>query len=230
MNPGIQRIAALCGPAFVVLFIGGWWLIAGFVPPHPPTMDADALAAVYAANTGLIRFGILLAMISTAFVLPFTAILAAHIRRIEQGLPVLTYTELIGGALTTVILLVPTVLWSLAAFRPERSPEIILVLNDFAWMFFLMTFAPVCMQILALALAVLLDRRRPPRFPRWVGYFNVWVAVLFAPGGLLTFFKEGPFAWNGVLSFWLPLVAFVAWFFVMAVVLLQHVDTGSEAA
>jgi hypothetical protein len=30
---------------------------------------------------------------------------------------------------------------------------------------------------------------------------NVAIALLFAPGGLITFFKSGPFAWNGLLAF-----------------------------
>ena len=41
------------------------------------------------------------------------------------------------------------------------------------------------------------------------------MAFLFAPSCLLTFFKTGPFAWNGLLSFWVAAGAFGAWFLVM---------------
>jgi hypothetical protein len=35
------------------------------------------------------------------------------------------------------------------------------------------------------------------------------------PGGLLTFFKKGPFAWSGVFVYWVPLVVFLGWYLVM---------------
>lgn len=39
------------------------------------------------------------------------------------------------------------------------------------------------------------------------------------PGGLVTFFKSGPFAWNGILAFWLPLTVFGIWYGVMFMLL-----------
>lgn len=188
-------------------------------------MGAEALAAAYAANTGAIRFGLLLAMVSAALAIPFVAVIATQMRRIEGAFPVLTFTELVAGAVAVVILLVPTVMWTAAAYRPERAPEVIQGLNDFAWLFLLMTFAPFFVQLVSIGLAVLTDRRSPPLFARWVGYFNVWVAVLFMPGALITFFKTGPFAWNGLLAFWMPLSVFLLWFVVMFVVLVKAIRT-----
>ena len=59
--------------------------------------------------------------------------------------------------------------------------------------------------------------------PRWLAYFNLWVAFLFVPGGLILFFKTGPFAWNGVFTFWLPLSIFSLWFIVMFVALRKSI-------
>ncbi len=220
MNSRAQIACAACGVGFAVLFIAGWWWIAGFVPAHAPLMEAADVAAVYGDHTGRIRFGIMLAMIGAALVIPFAGVLAVQVRRMEGEHSVFAATELAAGSVTAVILMVPTVLWSVAAFRPERAPELILLLNDFGWFFLLMTFGPFFVQLVAIGLAVLSDRSTPPVFPRWVGYFNIWVAVLFMPGGLITFFKTGPFAWNGLLAFWIPLVSFVFWFLVMFAVLL----------
>jgi len=37
------------------------------------------------------------------------------------------------------------------------------------------------------------------------------------------FFKHGPFAWNGVLAWWIPLTMFFIWFVVMTVLLLRAI-------
>ncbi len=230
MNSRTQVACAACGIGFVVFYVLGWWLIAGFVPPHPPLSTATELAASYAEHTGAIRFGILVAMIGAGLAIPFVGVVAVHVRRIEGAHPVLAFTTLAAGAVTSVIPMLPTVLWTAAAFRPERSPELILVLNDLGWLFLLMTFPPFFVQFTSVGLAILSDEGTPPVFARWVGYFNIWLAVIAVPGGLVTFFKTGPFAWNGLLAFWLPIVAFVLWFFVMFAVLLAAIrSTANEA-
>ncbi len=229
MRQGTEIACAASGIGFLVFYIVGWWFIAGFVPPHAPVMEAGELADRYRQNTGTIRFGIMLAMIGAGLVLPFAGVIAGKLRRIEPDTHVLAFTQLAAAAVTSVILLLPTVLWTAAAFRPERNPELILLLNDFAWLLLLMTFSPFLVQFTCIGLAVLSDRSEPPVFPRWVGYFNIWVAVLAVPGGLVTFFKTGPFAWNGLLAFWLPVVAFVIWFVVMFFVLLRAIRTRAPA-
>ena len=69
--------------------------------------------------------------------------------------------------------------------------------------------------------AILLDNRSEPLYPRWAAYFSFWCGILFLPGALASFFLSGPFAWNGILAFWLPLVVFFGWYIVMFFVLLK---------
>ncbi|MEM7469217.1 MAG: hypothetical protein AAF387_20360 [Pseudomonadota bacterium] len=215
MNTKLQSCAAYGGLAFVVFATLGWWIIAGMLPPISPATDAAGVAAFYQTNTGTIRFGLVIGMVSTALTLPWVALLALHMRRTEGDFPILSITQAVSGAVTSIILLVPFVLWSVAAFRPERSPELIQLTNDFAWMLIVMTFGPFFVQIGSVGLAILLDKNSPSVFPRWIGYFNIWVAVIAVPGALITFFKSGPFAWNGIIAFWLPLLVFMAWYIVM---------------
>ena len=56
-----------------------------------------------------------------------------------------------------------------------------------------------------------------------MGYFSLWCAILLAPGILVIVFHTGPFAWNGIFAFWLPLTVLGTWFFVMTVPLLQAI-------
>ena len=230
MNTKTQIFCAACGIAFVILLTVGWWVIAGFVPPPSPELSASEIADFYRQNTGTIRFGILLAMFSMSLTLPWIAVIAVQMRRTEGEFPVLTYTQLVAGAATLAILLIPTLLWTTAAFRPERSPELILLLNDFAWLLLVMTFSPFTVQLIAIGLAIISDKNKPPVFARWVGYFNLWVAILFIPGALVTFFKSGPFAWNGLLAFWLPLTVFFAWYLVMFPALLKAIRQSPRPA
>ena len=129
----------------------------------------------------------------------------------------------------------PSLIWTAAAFRPERDPELLLLLNDLGWITFLMPFTTFIVQNFAIGFAILGDQRTHPIFPRWRGFFNFWVAVLFIPGGLLTFFKTGPSAWNGLFVWWIPFLVFFTWYLLMfymlrGVVLRQAEDTGGVAA
>ena len=47
--------------------------------------------------------------------------------------------------------------------------------------------------------------------PRWVAFLNFFVAFSFLPDPLAYFFKTGPFAWDGLLAWWVPVAAFFGW-------------------
>ncbi len=230
MNTKTQLFCAWCGIGFVVLFTLGWWIIASYVPPMSPMLTDEEVSSFYQGNTGAIRFGLMLTMISAGLTAPWVAVIAAQMKRIEGDIPVLTYAQLVAGAVGIVILLLPPVIWTVAAFRPDRDVELIRLLNDLAWLMFIMTFSPAFIQNLVIGLAIFSDKNKTPIFPRWLGYFNIWVAILFIPGGLITFFKAGPFAWNGLLAFWVPLLIFFAWFFVMFLALLKTIKQQREAS
>jgi hypothetical protein len=69
-----------------------------------------------------------------------------------------------------------------------------------------------------LAVAIRLDRQPQPVFPRWVATFNIAIAVAVAPSAFAAVFRTGPLAWNGAVSFWLRVCAYVLYVAVMFVV------------
>jgi hypothetical protein len=78
---------------------------------------------------------------------------------------------------------------------------------------------------------VLGDRGETPVLPRWAGYLNFWVGLLFCPAALAYFFKSGPLAWHGVFVFWLGTVAYGVWALAMWYVLRRAVlDQSTEPA
>jgi Ca2+/Na+ antiporter len=70
-------------------------------------------------------------------------------------------------------------------------------------------------QNVCLALGIYMDAQPRPVFPRWVGHFNIATALLTAPAAFALMHKEGPLAWDGILSFWVRVGTYVSYLVVM---------------
>jgi hypothetical protein len=228
MNKNVQYMCLWSAPLMGVFMTIGWWLMAEFVPPPSPSWSAVEIADMFTANTTGIRIGMISMLVGVGFFLPFIALLSEQIRRMEGGSSTLAYTQLIAGSMSVAIVLFPIMFWVVASFRPDRNPELVQLLNDMAWLTTAMPFAPGIIQNVAMGIAILGDKNPIRIMPRWVAYMNFWMAALFIPAGLMVFFKTGPFAWNGLLAFWLPLVAFGIWFNVMIFALLKAIKTQTD--
>ena len=191
-----QRICAYSGIVCVLLFFGGF-VAAGFLPPLSPSMSAAQIAAHYQAHTAGIRLGAGLIFLSSGFYVWFTAVISGQMRRIPGVHPTVINATLAGGAFGCLTFLVPALLFVVTAFRPDRSPDATLLLNDMSWIILVMPWIPFMAQYFAFAFAILSDPRPQPLFPRWLAYFNIWAELMFTPAIILPFFKSGPFAWNG---------------------------------
>jgi hypothetical protein len=210
-----EKLALWLTPISLIVLGQALITLAHFIPPPSPLLGADEIVARFRENSMGIRLGMMLFMFCGTMLAPITAIYCVLIQRIEGHAGVLTYTQMVTGTIALMLFIPPTVIWSVAAYRPDRSPEMILMLNDMGWLFFIMTVAPGVLQVIVLGIAILQDKRAVPLFPRWVGYLNLWAALVLAPGGLAALFKSGPFAWNGLITFWIALPVFGCWFFLM---------------
>jgi hypothetical protein len=131
---------------------------------------------------------------------------------------VLGYCYLTAAVSGATLFAVADLFWLVAAFRPERNPQLIMLLNDLAWITFAAPVGMIVVQNLCLALAVYLDARPRPIFPRWVAPFSIVTAVAMAPSACAAIFRSGPLAWDGLISFWLRIGAFTLFLVVMFVV------------
>jgi hypothetical protein len=130
--------------------------------------------------------------------------------------------QLIGGVMTSIFVVFPPILWGIAAFSPERPAEITLLIHQCAAIIFVTTTQYFIFQIVAIAVVAFTQKVDPHSpFPRWFGYLSIWIAFLteIAVAGYLT--KTGPFAWNGLFVFWLPLGAASLWLVMLAVMMLR---------
>jgi len=106
------------------------------------------------------------------------------------------------------------------AFRAEDA-HIVQAFNDVAFYLFLYTWPPFGLWMVIIAVAIFRDVNRESIFPRWVAYYNIYCAMLMAPATLIGAFKTGPFAYNGLLSFWVFVLEFLLWMVVMVIVTLR---------
>lgn len=215
----IHRGSVWCCLAGLVLFFAGL-LMADLLPPLSPHSSAGQIALHWRTNTDLRRFGLLLITFAGVMIAPFVAVTSAQMKRIEGATAPLSYLQLGTGFLLVVAFIVPGYLMEVEAFRSARAPSEVLLINDTAWILFVGMFPPFFFQCLAIAGACFLDQQQTI-FPRWLGYLNVWVALIFVPAGLIYFFKTGPFAWNGIFPFWVALADIGVWFCAMAYALLR---------
>lgn len=207
----IQLVGVASGFAFLLCYIIGIWYLADFVPAHPPAATAEQIAAIYQQNTTGIRIGMVFVMIAAGFYLPWTVTLSALIKKMEGESSFLSQCQLIGGLASSMFFVLPALIWQVAAFRPDRDIDLILMLNDAGWILTVTPDPPFFVQFIPLIAAIFINRSQPAVFPRWMGYFSLWACAIYSPAMLAYFFDKGPFAWNGIFPFWLPLGTFVLW-------------------
>lgn len=221
MDIRAQRIFAWGGVVNWLMSFAGLY-IAGFLPIISPAASAEQIAALYKANGPLmIEIGSIVFLLASAPFVPFIAVLSTQIKRIEGDRRTFTYLQLAAGAASMTPLIVTPLPWCVAAFRPH-SPEIIQVLNDLGFITMLTATPAVGVQVLAVGLAILADKRAQPVFPRWVAHASFVCALGLQGGLLLVLTQTGPFAWDGVIAGLLPFI-FFPWCILMTPLLLRAI-------
>jgi len=210
-------------PAIAIIWVSAFFLFPGFLHPMSPTMSADAVAEFYRDETARIRYSMILFNWFCVGLIPITMLLVMQIRRMAHRTPILSYSLLACAAGGPALFLIANMFWLLAAFRPERAPELTQMFNDLAWVTFTILVPYLIAQSLLLALAIYWDRQAQPVFKPWVALFNLVVAVALMPATFTGLAMTGPIAWDGVLSFWVKNIAIAAWIVVMGVVLGQAI-------
>jgi hypothetical protein len=223
----VQKACVWAGPCMGALFVVGF-AVAGFFPPPSPNQSAAQVAAMIDQHRTGIRIGIVICLGSCPLLMPFLASFTIQMLRIEGLRPVLAYTQLALGALATLEFVIPYVFMLISTYRADQHPDVTRALYDIGWFFFLGVISTFVLQLAIFGIAVLLDRRPKPIFPRWLGYVNIWLAVTFIPASFLVFFKTGPLAWNGILVWWVPVFSFLLWFLPNFVFLLRAIGADHD--
>ncbi|CAN5560047.1 hypothetical protein BH09ACT7_BH09ACT7_50870 [soil metagenome] len=233
MNVRAQWISLWFTPFFGAVMLVAFVAFPGFLPPMSPGLSAEQVAAFYTENTAMIRLSMVTFNLCGISLIPFFMVIVLQIKRMATPSGVLAYCYLSAAATGATVFAVADVFWLVAAFRPERDPQLTMMLNDMAWLMFTAPVGMLVVQNLVLALAVYLDARTAPVFPRWVAPFSLVIAAAMTPAACAVIFRTGPLAWDGAVSFWLKIGAFslylVVMFFVLRAALKQQaIDEPDE--
>jgi hypothetical protein len=210
-----QLVCAHSALVFATLLSVGIFGIAGWMPLIPPELSAADLSTHFHEHIWRIRLGMSVLAFAAVFWWTMSAAIAMQMRRIEGASHPLTYVQMASSCGSALIIMLAAYFWLIAAYREDTSPANIQLLNDFAWITFVGFYPPGFIQNLSIGWCILTDPNEVKTYPRWVGFANIWFAILFLPGALLPFFHSGPFSWNGIIGFWLVAVAFFGWILMM---------------
>lgn len=221
----------LCGWLGLLCAIGlvAALVLAGFIPPPAAYWDQAQIAAFYTERSTLIMSGMIVGLAASMGYITLSAGISVQMSKMKGVGRIPIYLQMISGVGSTMMLVIPFVVFALTAFRADtRSPELTQTLNDAGWLLFLTPFTTFITQNCAIGYAVLIDRSERPVFPRWVGYYNLWVSVLFSPVALAYMFKSGPFAWHSIFPFWIPAPIFLLWIVLMSWMMLRGAKQAGD--
>lgn len=226
MNTNMQRFGACSAFISMGLFFLGL-ISAGFLPALAPSLTPEQLADIYSSNQTGILFGGLIIVVAAGFCGPFIAAIFLQLRRMEGARPLGAYAQLASGIANIQFFIFPGLLFVVVAYRPNRPLESLSALNDLAWIVTMLPWTVGAMQCFVIGWSIIANGNATSPFPRWLGYFNIWISIGMASSSFIPFFKEGPFAWNGVVGFWIPATMFGLWELVMGIMTLRAVNADT---
>jgi len=207
-----QLLCLWSGPVMLLLFWFGFMYCAGYLPPPSADLAPAQLVLRIQNNLAGFRIGMLVTMIGFSLMVPWAAGIAAVVRSSEGHDPVLSQTQIACAAIGSLIGQGATWIFEVVADRlNDTDPFVIRALHDLAWFTFLAPWPSFTIWCFAQAMAILRDTRQPPALPRWCGFLSLWTGILFVPACLIFWFKVGPFSWNGLIAFYVPVFIFFIW-------------------
>ncbi|WP_293043325.1 hypothetical protein [Mycobacterium sp.] len=223
-----QLICLASGYGFFVLYLLGLVVVAGFIPPPAPGWGDDGVAAYFHTRHLRILAGMSICAFASALYVPWGVAISGQMLRVEKGrFPALTVVQAISAGIGAVFFAISPFLWLTIAYRAGHSGDVMVALNDFAWISWIVSWPFFFIQAGAFALSVLIYPTVV--IPRWAGYLSLWFVFSMFPASAIVFFYHGPLAWNGVFALYLPLVLFALWYNVTAFWLLRAIRHEAQA-
>jgi len=222
---GTQKIALWCNLVFVALTAIGFLGIAHFILPAHADLTADETKKWFTQDH---RWGVIVGCtifyIAAGLLTPGSIAFGVMLSKIEGRHPVMSYTTAVCGAFVSLIIFFNCCAWILCAYRPEYGADLIQSWYDYAWFAFLLGWIYVTIEMVASGVAELMDHRAQPMIPRWLTWYTFAGAatICFAAGPAFT--KSGPFAYHGLLAYYLPVAIWAVYLILTTWFMLKELD------
>jgi hypothetical protein len=214
-----QQVILWSAPVLALVLLVLFAAFPGFFPPMSPNMSAAEVGAFYRDNTPLIKFSMVGFNLFGILIVPFFVLIMTQMQRMRSESHIYAFSYLTAVVAGATLFALSNIFFAVAAFRPDRGDDLVQVLNDLAWIIFIAPIGMLVGQFVLLALAVYADDRRSPIFPRWVAHYALATALAMLPSACAAVFRDGPLAWDGLVSFWLRNGSFALFAVVMFFVL-----------
>jgi hypothetical protein len=207
-----QQIGLWCNWIFVALTVVGWLGIAHFWAPARADLGLDATKVWFSeSHKWGTLIGCSLFYVAAGLLTPGSIQFGIMLSKIEGRRPLMSITTAVCGIFISLIVFFNCCAWIVAAYRPETGADVIQSWYDWAWFAFLLGWIYLAIEMVATGIVELMDQRPEPMIPRWLTWltFAGAATLIFAAGP--AFFKSGPFAYHGLLAFYLPVVIWGAY-------------------
>lgn len=202
-----QKFGLWCSWIFSALTAIGWLGIAHFWAPLPADAGLEATKLWFSEthHWGTI-IGCTIFYIACGFLVPASIQFGLMLAKIEGRRPLWSITTTVSGIFISLIIFMNACAWIVCAYRPETSADVIQSWYDWAWFAFLLGWIYLAVEMVATGIVELQDTREQPMIPRWLTWFTFAGAASLLTAAGPAFFKSGPFAYNGLLGFYVPMV------------------------
>lgn len=202
-----QWIAFWTVPFFFTVFGIVFIPLSGMMPPRSPNASSWQILDFMHSRDLLIACALLVLTFGLA---PLSnAVYLIHVKRMSVS-PVLRYSIMVGAMTGAIVgMLFPMFCFGLGAFRPGYSASTLAMLYDFGYLAFIGSLGCFCVMWMAFGLAIILDDNGV--LPKWLGYYTVWQYVTELMAAPVWISKTGPFAWDGLLTFWFAIALYGSW-------------------
>jgi len=223
------RLCAWAGPLYVVFEALAWAGVAGFLPPPQQSWTAPEVHQYFVDHSLRIRLGMMLTLFFSPLYYIWSAVVSRLMARVEGPEGTLSTVELLGGFATVIVTFGSCCAWLSAALDAgAKSPQDVKAVSDLAWMWFNPTLMVTFFQFVAFGIVFLRDSRPVPLMPRWLGWFSFAMAATLLGALFTPFFPRGPFAWDGLMPYYVGLGGYFLWIGVTCVQVFKAIGRIEE--
>ena len=224
-NIASQKAGLWCTFVFVALTVIGWLGIAHFWAPAPADIGMEAtkiwFTETYQWQTIL---GCTIFYIGAGLLTPGSIQFAIMLAKIEGKWPLWSITTGVCGIFISLIIFFNCCAWIVVAYRPEFGADVIQAWYDWSWFAFLLGWIYLAIEMVATGVVELMDKREVPMIPRWFTWATFAGAASLITAAGPAFFKSGPFAYHGLLAFYLPVFVWGTYLVGTTIFMLRELD------